>query len=200
MKKSFLVLMMLAIGIFSSNLNLNSGAAYGDDGIFGILGAYNMGNTLLGPRHTNRGGVGADGMVQPVYTPRPLTPAEALPLSATDHFSPHPLYAYSPHGVEASWTHNWNKQQMNNHPWHGGHNYWRFGTPTALVVPPTAAFHTTYRWGVGQTTSTPIYHQFGTGGAGMIGGGGGFSNTPYWPSSTNQFGVYPVRAPWGGFN
>lgn len=27
-------------------------------------------------------------------------------------------------------------------------------------------------------------------------GGGMFQATPYWPSHTDQFGVYPVRSPW----
>ncbi len=110
----------------------------------------------------------------------------------------HSLYAHSHHGRQATKTHRWNQAQMDVHPWHGDYSYWRFGTPTALVVPPTAGFQTNYSWGVGRTTSTPIYHQFGSGDAGIIGGGEGmFSPTPYWPSNTNQFGVYPVRGPWG---
>jgi len=31
---------------------------------------------------------------------------------------------------------------------------------------------------------------------GPYGGGVGFLPTPYWPSDTRQFGIYPVRGPW----
>lgn len=122
-----------------------------------------------------------------------------LGAAARDHFSPQPLYPYSRGGIDAQRMHEWNVNQANSYSWHGNYNYWRWQRPTALVVPPTASFHTTYNWGVGQTKSDPIYHQFGRDHAGMIGGGQGghgFQNTPYSPSSTNQFGVYPVRAPW----
>ena len=114
------------------------------------------------------------------------------------HYSPQPFYTYNKRGIGAGLTHGWNQQEQAARPWHGGYNYWRWGEPTALVVPPTSAYQTSYAWGVGQVRSTPIHHQFGRNDAGMIGGGGGgmFSNTPYWPSSTNQMGVYPVRAPW----
>lgn len=156
-------------------------------------------NRFVGSGFNGSSGVlDADGMTQPVDTITATKPLDTLKFAAFDHFSPNRLYAYSQHGIEAGWTHKWNQDKMNEYPWHGGNSYWRFGTPTALVVPPTAGFHTTYRWGVGQTTSYPIYHQFGRNGAGMIGGGGGggFSAAPYWPSSTNQHGVYPVRGPW----
>lgn len=120
-----------------------------------------------------------------------------MALAARDHFSPHPVYAYSRRGIDAQRIHQWNASQASMRSWHGGYNYWQYQAPTALVVPPTAAFHTEYAWGVGQTRSMPIYHQFGreNAGGGVI-GGEGFSNTPYWPSSTQQFGVYPVRGPW----
>jgi hypothetical protein len=148
-----------------------------------------------------RGGpgiIGEDGMTQPVDTVIATNPLATARWGLQDHYSPNRFYAYSKHGVEASWTHLWNQQQLQNYPWHGGNSYWRFGVPTALVVPPTAAFQTTYRWGVGQTTSDPIYHQFGRGGGRISDGGEGmFPAAPYWPSSTNQFGVYPVRGPWG---
>jgi hypothetical protein len=52
-----------------------------------------------------------------------------------------------------------------------------------------------YSWGVSQNTMTPVYHQF-SGKAANGGGGGVFKATPYWPSHTDQFGVYPVRGPW----
>ncbi len=125
-------------------------------------------------------------------------PAYALWLADRDHFSPNRFYPYSRGGIDASWTHEWNKARMNCVPWHGQNSYWRYQQPTALVVPPVAAFQTSYNWGVGQTRSLPIAHQFGRYGAGGVGGAapGQFQNTPYWPSSTEQFGVYPVRAPW----
>ncbi|MFK7735588.1 MAG: hypothetical protein AB8B50_06160 [Pirellulaceae bacterium] len=79
-------------------------------------------------------------------------------------------------------------------PWHGQYNYLPYGQPTALVVPPTARMQSNYSWGVSQNTMTPIYQQYGP--AAMPSAGGGFYNTPIWPSHTNQFGIYPVRAPW----
>jgi hypothetical protein len=126
-----------------------------------------------------------------------ISPARTAVYALQDPYSPHPYYAYSNRGIQAGVTHQWNYQEASTRPWHGNYNYWRWAEPTALVVPPTSAYHTTYAWGVGQVRSTPIHHQFGREGAGMIGGGEGmFRNTPYWPSSTEQFGVYPVRAPW----
>ena len=80
-------------------------------------------------------------------------------------------------------------------PWHGGYYYLQTGQPTALVVPPNANMQQNYSWGVSQNTMTPIYSQFGRG-APIGGGGGTFQATPVWPSHTEQFGVYPVRAPW----
>jgi hypothetical protein len=109
------------------------------------------------------------------------------------HLHPHPVYAQSRAGEIAAQTHAWNQQMAAGVPWHGGHSYWRWGVPTALVVPPTSAYQTEYNWGVAQTRSFPIYHQFGRNYSES--GGGEFPPKPYWPSSTNQFGVYPVRAP-----
>lgn len=115
-----------------------------------------------------------------------------------DFFSPHRVYSHSPAGELAQSTHDWNNSQQNVYSWHGGYQNWRWGTPTALVVPPNAGYQSTYAWGVGQVRSTPIHHQFGRGNAAMIGGGNGshFGWTPHWPSSTDQFGIYPVRGPW----
>jgi hypothetical protein len=126
-------------------------------------------------------------------------PWHAAQYALHDHYSPHPYYAYSQNGVLAGRTNDWNVSQMQLGPWHGGYSYWRWQQPTALVVPPTAAFQSEYNWGVGQTRSIPIYHQYGSAGAGTIPAGGsgfGFPPTPYWPSSTSQFGIYPVRGPW----
>lgn len=117
--------------------------------------------------------------------------------AAHDPYHPHPVYAYSRNGIDATRENAWNHMQMDAYPWHGSYGYWKYNGPTAVVVPPTAAFTTTYNWGVGQTQSTPIYHQFqhqtfGGTAEGSVGG----AWTPYWPSSTRQFGLYPVRAPW----
>jgi len=81
--------------------------------------------------------------------------------------------------------------------WHGDYYHVSYGAPVALVVPPTAGYQTDYHWGVAGTRVTPIYHQFRRGYPGIISPGGGvFRGTPRWPSDTNQFGVYYVRAPW----
>lgn len=134
-----------------------------------------------------------DGMVQPQA--KCLHPKQTLTNAARDAFSPNPVYAYSNPGLRAGRTHAWNQAQANVYSWHGGYNSWRFGQPTAVVVPPTASYQSSYAWGVGQTRSTPIHHQFGRG-AGSSGGVGGGQNTPYWPYSTSQFGYYPVRSSW----
>lgn len=143
-------------------------------------------------------GFDAEGMVQTNDVGR-VGLTNKIRWAATDPYSPHPHYAYSNQGIQAGLTHQWNREEAAARPWHGQYSYWRWLEPTALVVPPTSSYHTTYAWGVGQVRSTPIHHQFGRGGAGMISGGaapGVFSNTPYWPSSTEQFGIYPVRGPW----
>lgn len=139
------------------------------------------------------GGSGEYGMTQPVCTDKRL--GGSL-FAFHDRYSPYPHYAYGRNGVRASWEHSWNQNRAQITPWHGGHQYWRFGTPTALVVPPTAAFQTSYAWGVGQTRSMPINHQFGKAQGFGSGPGTGFAPTPYWPSNTEQFGVYAVRGPW----
>jgi hypothetical protein len=95
----------------------------------------------------------------------------------------------------STWGDYWAKQQAAQHPWHGEYYYLKTGQPTALIVPPTVTMQSNYSWGVSQNTMTPVYHQFGQGPA-SGGGGGMFNATPYWPSHTNQFGVYPVRGPW----
>jgi hypothetical protein len=96
-------------------------------------------------------------------------PGAALYYGAHDHFSPRPVYAYSHAGIDATRMNQWNQNQAAIYPWHGNYSYWRWGVPTALVVPPTAVFQ----------SAAP----------------GTFPAKPYWPNSTNQFGVYPVRAP-----
>lgn len=151
--------------------------------------------TSLGLSNARNGAIyDADGRVQPQADC--MRPKPALALAATDAFSPNPVYAYSSAGLRSGHMHSWNQQQASMNSWHGGYNSWRYGQPTALVVPPTASYQSTYSWGVGQTRSTPIHHQFGRG-AGSYGGmSGGYQNRPYFPWSTDQFGIYPVRASW----
>ena len=126
-----------------------------------------------------------------------VNPLRSAALSLHNPYSPHRYYSYSNRGIRAGLTHQWNQQQAMSQPWHAGYQYWRYGQPTALVVPPTAAYQTSYGWGVGQVRSYPIHHQYGKAGAGMTGGEGAgqFQVTPYWPSHTDQMGVYSVRAP-----
>lgn len=88
----------------------------------------------------------------------------------------------------------WAQRAAATQPWHGQYYYLPYGQPTALVVPPTSVTQQNYSWGVSQNTMTPIYHQFGA--AAIPSSGGAFYATPRWPSNTNQFGLYPVRAPW----
>jgi hypothetical protein len=88
----------------------------------------------------------------------------------------------------------WAQYNAARRPWHGQYYYLQYGQPTALVVPPTAVMHQNYSWGVSQNTMMPTYHQFGP--AAYPSAGGAFYGTPLWPSHTDQFGVYPVRAPW----
>ncbi|MEM9943723.1 MAG: hypothetical protein AAF939_19325 [Planctomycetota bacterium] len=166
----------------------------------GLL-AYSESQAQLGSRLLHRGGViyggkDAEGMVMAEYSGRIGIP-KTIKMAAGNKFSPQRIYTYSNNGLAAQHTHQWNQEQAAGLSWHDNYSYWRFGTPTALVVPPTASYETEYAWGVGQTRSTPIHSQFGRMGAGMIGGGaGGAQQAPYWPSSTRQYGIYPVRAPW----
>lgn len=114
-------------------------------------------------------------------------------------FHPAPGYAHGFRGIASENTHEWNQQQAMGKSWHGRYYHRQWGAPLALVVPPTVSYETTYSWGVGQTRTMPVNHQFARpypGPASNGGGGPDFRATPVWPSSTNQFGVYPVRAPW----
>lgn len=92
----------------------------------------------------------------------------------------------------------WAMRTARTRPWHNDdyyHTAW--GTPVALVVPPTAHMQTRMGWGVTQNEMTPIYHQFRRPYPGEFGGDASqFRPTPYWPSHTDQFGIYPVRGPW----
>lgn len=83
--------------------------------------------------------------------------------------------------------------------WHGPYAHTWFGTPVALVVPPTAHMETNWGWGVSQGSMTPIYHQFSRRFPGDMAAGAtgyGFLRTPLWPSHTSQFGVYYGRGPY----
>ena len=84
------------------------------------------------------------------------------------------------------------------YPWNCNYYHTEWGSPVALVVPPTAEKQYSMGWGVGNTRLTRIYHQFGRPYPGAAAGGVGqpFQATPYWPSDTSQFGVYYVRGPW----
>ncbi|MDZ4850787.1 MAG: hypothetical protein SGI77_15985 [Pirellulaceae bacterium] len=95
----------------------------------------------------------------------------------------------------STWGDYWAKNQAAQRPWHGDYYYLKTGQPTALIVPPTVTMQSNFSWGVSQNTMTPVYHQFGQGPASGA-GGGMFKATPYWPSHTDQFGIYPIRGPW----
>ena len=85
--------------------------------------------------------------------------------------------------------------------WHSAWYDPSIGRPMALVVPPTAEFMTEYSWGVPSSRVMPLYHQFRRPypGPGAMPGAGGFMPTPNQPSDTVQFGVHPVRGPWGAY-
>lgn len=104
-------------------------------------------------------------------------------------------------GGTAIYTDQWNKYHAQMQPWHGAYYHRDWGKPLAVVVPPTAQYQTNWSWGVGNTTSTPIYHQYGRSYPGAFPDGGGypggqFRATPYWPSHTSQYGAYYIRSPW----
>ena len=87
--------------------------------------------------------------------------------------------------------------QAQTYPWHGGYYDVAWGTPVAVLVPPTAEAQTHWGWGVGATRVTPIPHQFHRDypGPGKY-KRSWFRPTPRWPSSTDQFGDYYIRGPW----
>ena len=83
------------------------------------------------------------------------------------------------------------------YPWHGGYYHSAWGMPVALVVPPKAELQTHWGWGVGNTRVTTTWHQFRRNYPGPAQyNHAQFQPTPYWPSDTDQFGVYYVRGPW----
>jgi hypothetical protein len=84
------------------------------------------------------------------------------------------------------------------YPWHCNYYHVEWGTPVALVVPPTAERQWELGWGVSNSRVTRIWHQFGRSypGEAIDGSGEPFLATPVFPSDTSQFGVYYVRGPW----
>ena len=88
----------------------------------------------------------------------------------------------------------WKRSQV--YTWHGQHRYTQWGMPVALVMPPTAGMTTEHGWGVTNTRIRRVDHQFYRDHLGPGQGHSGYRSTPYWPSDTTQFGVYPVRGPW----
>lgn len=97
---------------------------------------------------------------------------------------------FSPHTAEAR-TRGWR-----NYSWNGGYYDPAWGQPHALLVPPNATSETAYGWGVGGTEVHRIRPQFGRPYPGSYGGGVGYQPQPLWPSHTDQFGTYYIRAPW----
>ncbi len=91
----------------------------------------------------------------------------------------------------------WSARHADQRAWHGGYYYLPYGQPTALVVPPNTHMRQTYSWGVSQNLTYPLTHQYGRS-ASQPGAlpPGSFRAAPHWPSHTDQFGVYYVRAPW----
>jgi len=108
-------------------------------------------------------------------------------------WTPSPAAATDPYAITQVWSHNFAMDR----PWHAGYYNMSYGQPTAVVVPPTAHMQQTYSWGVGQNLMYPIHHQFGRSAPGQgAARPGTFRPTPHWPSHTDQFGYYYVRAPW----
>lgn len=68
----------------------------------------------------------------------------------------------------------------------------QWGTPVALVVPPRAASHVEYSWGVPSSRRVAIDKHFPDSG---IVGGMKYPPAPVVPTDTTQFGVYPLRVP-----
>lgn len=87
-------------------------------------------------------------------------------------------------------------RESQTYPWHGDYYDVAWGTPVALVVPPTAENQTHLGWGVGATRVTPIQHQYGRGYSESVGGGASFQPAPAQPTNTDQMGDYYIRGPW----
>ncbi|MEO1528379.1 MAG: hypothetical protein AAFX06_23400 [Planctomycetota bacterium] len=101
--------------------------------------------------------------------------------------------ASDPLGRAQVWAHNFSM----NRPWHGRYYNQSYGQPLAVVVPPNVSMQQSYSWGVSQNLMRPIYHQYGRSAPAMgAAPRGSFYPTPHWPSHTDQFGYYYIRAPW----
>jgi hypothetical protein len=89
-------------------------------------------------------------------------------------------------------------RQSQTYPWHGAYYDAAWGTPVAMVAPPTAENQTHLGWGVGATRVNSIQHQFQRNypGGGYTSVRPWFRPAPAWPSSTDQLGAYYVRGPW----
>jgi len=96
--------------------------------------------------------------------------------------------------AEAPYLRPLRRAQMYN--WHANYAHSAYGTPVALVVPPTAQLQTNWSWGAPSSRISRIDHQFGRNYAGPGIPGTAYRPTPAWPNDTAQFGVYYVRAPW----
>lgn len=83
--------------------------------------------------------------------------------------------------------------------WHGNYRQRHYQQPLALVVPPTASTQTVMGWGVGQTEIRSLHHQYQRAYPAYGGDFSQFRTAPYWPSHTDQFGVYYIRGPWGHY-
>jgi hypothetical protein len=130
---------------------------------------------------------------------RPLIAAAVFAVLATTWINEaqawYPWHGH--HGHHANRADRLGRYYASQRPWHGDYAYTQWGTPVALVVPPNAKMHSSWSWGVAQTEMVPLYHQFYRDYPGELGPSGyQFNTTPHWPSHTDQFGVYPVRAPW----
>ena len=104
--------------------------------------------------------------------------------------------------AEAGWGHRAHSQARTfsqGTSWNGDYYNMQYGEPIALALPPTANAMSAWSWGVAQTEVRPMYHQYGRAyvpGNASGGEGNPFTPTPRWPSHTDNFGIYPVRAPW----
>ncbi len=88
------------------------------------------------------------------------------------------------------------RHYADNYTWHGRYYNAAYGSPVAVVTPPTVTMQTDYGWGVGNTRISRIPGQFGNQYPGRIYGNTGFWPTPPWPRDTTQYGLYHVRGPW----
>ncbi len=101
-----------------------------------------------------------------------------------------------PLGVQAWRAQRLDRYYADNYTWHRGYYNSAYGTPVAVVMPPTVTMQTDYGWGVGNTRISRIRGQFGTTYPGTVYGNTGFRPTPPWPTDTTQYGLYYVRGPW----